>query len=79
MIGILGYAVYNLTKKVEDLEDIIEEQDDEYLGLRRNVRTAIEHMRAIDSKEAFEKDDEVGSVFRELVNIIEDIEDEDAS
>jgi len=90
MIGLLGYfficttaiflySTYNTMKKLEHFEEIIEEQDIEYFNLRMKVRNTIQLMRKIDSTKAFEKDDSVGSVFQELLNIIEDIEDEDAS
>jgi hypothetical protein len=72
--AILGYAVYNLMKKVEHLEDIIEEQDLEYFKQKADIRETIKAMRAIDLREAFEKDDEVGNIFQGLKNIVEGLD-----
>jgi hypothetical protein len=59
----LGYATYNLFKKVELYEEVIEEF---------YVRTSIvlHSMRALDEKKMFETDDEVGSVFQQLVDVL---------
>ena len=59
-----GYIIWNLLKKNEKLEDIIEENTDKYI----NVYNAL---KEIDLRGAFEADDEVGSTFKEIKNIIE--------
>jgi hypothetical protein len=57
------FAVYNLFKKLETFEEIIEENDtfieDE---LKRN-EALLEALRRIDNRQMFEKDDDVGSLF----------------
>tara|TARA_R100000315_G_C5233772_1_gene144839 strand:- start:3102 stop:3371 length:270 start_codon:yes stop_codon:yes gene_type:complete len=65
------YSTINMMKKVEELEEIIEEQDLEYFDIQQKIRTAISNMREIDSKQAFEKDDEVGDIFSSLLSIVE--------
>jgi len=35
--------------------------------------TTLKTMRAIDSREMFEKDDEVGSVFKQIVDTVNDL------
>jgi hypothetical protein len=59
----LGYATYNLFKKVEFYEQAIEEF---------YVRTSIvlHSMRALDEQKMFETDDEVGTLFQQLVDIL---------
>jgi len=59
----LVYAVYNLLSKVERYEDFIEQQE-------LNNQTLLETLRRIDSKQMFEKDDEVGSLFTQIKDII---------
>ena len=59
----LVYAVYNLLSKVERYEDFIDQQE-------LNNQTLLETLRRIDSKQMFEKDDEVGSLFTQLKDII---------
>lgn len=60
----LVYAVYNLLSKVERYEDFIDQQE-------LNNQTLLETLRRIDSKQMFEKDDEVGSLFTQIKDTIE--------
>ncbi len=71
---ILAYSTINLMRKIEDFEDVIEEQDSEYFNMKQKVRGAISEMRQIDSKGAFEKDDETGTVFDALLEIVEELD-----
>ena len=73
VIAILAYIVFNLLRKIEKLSDIVNEQDLRYINVQNNIIEIINSMRAIDSKEAFEKDDEVGSVFSALVDLVESL------
>ena len=59
----LVYAVYNLLSKVERYEDFIDQQE-------LNNQTLLETLRRVDSKQMFEKDDEVGSLFVQLKDTI---------
>jgi len=63
MLIALLYAVYNLLSKVEKYEDFIDQQE-------LNNQTLLETLRRIDSKQMFEKDDEVGSLFLQIKDII---------
>ena len=62
----LGYLVYNLTKKIEIYEAAIEEF---YAALS----ITLHNMRAIDERQMFESDDEVGSVFEQLTDMINEL------
>ena len=64
MLIALLYAVYNLLSKVERYEDFIDQQE-------LNNQTLLETLRRIDSKQMFEKDDEVGSIFSLIKDTIE--------
>ena len=66
-------GVRNLLKQNEQLEDKL---IDMINSTRNKVFSTLEKMRAIDNREAFEKDDEVGVTFSELKNIIEDLNNE---
>jgi len=72
---IFVYSTINLMRKIEDFEDVIEEQDSEYFNMKQKVRDALAEMRQIDSRQAFEKDDETGTVFSALLNIVEELDD----
>lgn len=71
LTAVLSYAVYNLLKKLEKYEDIIEENEEfTQTELKRN-EALLEALRLIDSREMFEKDDEVGSIFYQIKETIE--------
>ncbi len=58
------YTIYNLLIKLERYEDFIDLQE-------QNNTTLLETLRDIDSKQMFEKDDEVGSLFTQIKDTIE--------
>jgi hypothetical protein len=66
-----GYSIWNLLNKLEKYEDAIE-QNEQFLDaeLKRN-EALLEALRQIDSREMFEKDDEVGSIFYQIKETIE--------
>lgn len=59
----LGFAVFNLLRKLEFYEQQIED-------FYSRVSIALHSMRAIDEKKMFESDDEVGSVFQQLNDVL---------
>ena len=71
LIITLGYVIWNLLKKLEKQEDIIEENE-EFIQkeLQRN-EALLEALRQIDNRQMFEKDDEVGSIFYQIKETIE--------
>lgn len=58
----LGYACYNLIKKVEVYEEWLD-------FFRTEVDDVYTRMKAVDERNLFEKDDDVGFVFSELLRI----------
>ena len=60
LVALLSFATYNMLRKNEQLEDAI----NQFYG-RTNATVRL--MRALDSRQIFEQDDEVGSVFKQLV------------
>lgn len=60
------YAIWNVLRKNELLEDVI---NDFYARLSIALHT----MRALDERQIFEKDDEVGSVFSQIVDVINEL------
>lgn len=71
LIITMSYSIYNLLKKLEKYEDIIEENE-YYIQteIERN-EALLEALRLIDSRQMFEKDDEVGSIFYQIKETIE--------
>jgi hypothetical protein len=64
LIGILSYACWNLLKKNEELEDAIN-----MFYARTNA--TVKYMRFLDERKLFERDDEVGEVFKLLGETVE--------
>jgi hypothetical protein len=70
---ILLIGVRNLLKQSEQLEDKYISTVNETRG---RVANTLELMRELDTREVFEKDDEVGATFAELKQLIEDLNNE---
>ena len=66
-----AYTSWNLLKKVERYEDIIEENDTFIQEELNRNEALLEALRVIDSKQMFEKDDEVGSIYNHIKSTIE--------
>ena len=62
--GVLGYGCWNLLKKNEQLEDIINE-------FYARTNATVRYMRFLDERQMFERDDEVGETFKLLVETVD--------
>jgi predicted PurR-regulated permease PerM len=67
VIGVLVYGIVNTLNKLEYYENFISNRREKYIQLLNSIRE-------IDSKELFEKDDDVGSVFTQIKDEIESFE-----
>ena len=70
---ILLYGIRNLIRQNEQLEDRVVNTIYE---TRVKVQDALERMYQLDTKQAFEKDDEVGVTFDGLKKIVEELNEE---
>ena len=61
---ILGFALYNLLRKNENLEDFISKQSDA-------IQACDQRLKQIDEKGIFYSDDEIGWFFKEVQKIQE--------
>lgn len=61
----------NIVKQNELMEDLIEEYQNQQNRTQEVLENMLSQMREIDLKGSFESDDEVGSTFTELKNLIE--------
>jgi hypothetical protein len=64
LVGVLSYACWNLLKKNEELEDAIN-----MFYARTNA--TVKYMRFLDERQMFERDDEVGEVFKLIDETVE--------
>jgi hypothetical protein len=66
VVSVLSYSCWNLIKKNEELEDAIN------LFYARTNAT-VKYMRFMDERQIFENDDEVGNVFKLLVESVDNL------
>ena len=78
LLSILSYTTFNLLRKNEKLEDMVENQSkilSGYMSYLNKITDIIEHsdkrLKEIDSKGSFKSDDEVGFFFEQLMSIQE--------
>jgi len=75
ILGIVGYVIWNLLKKVETLETNINLQEKYILDFYDLVKQSELKIKEIDSKQLFQSDDEVGFFFTNLKTIQEALSD----
>ena len=68
---VLCYSNWNLLKKIERYEDIIQENDKFIQEELERNEALLEALRRIDNRQMFEKDDDVGSIFSLIKDTIE--------
>jgi hypothetical protein len=68
------YLNWNLFSKLEAYENIFESYDEFLSKKALAYKQLLEKMREIDSRQIFEKDDDVGSTFQGIKELIEDYE-----
>jgi len=79
LIGLIASGVVNLVFLigVRNLLRQNEQLEDRLVGTIKDtqskVLTALEKMQEIDTRQAFEKDDEVGETFSQLKKVVEDL------
>jgi len=74
-ICVLGYISYNLFKKVEKLESIVDSQQ-QYIGKFSNtVDYTKKRLDDIDAKGTFESDDEIGWFFESVKTLQRELND----
>ena len=78
---VLGFFVWNLLRKLEAVEDSLDELEKEYTqadrlldSMQERIQNAMDRMKSIDRIGSFEADDETGYVFREMYSIIEELD-----
>lgn len=69
----LAFATFNLLRKLEVFEEQIETLDKQLAEFYSALSITLHTMRVIDEKQMFEKDDEVGAVFQELTDIVNNL------
>lgn len=73
LVGLLGYLVYINYRKVEQISSYCEAYVRFVSALYLRFKATREHMKEVDRLGAFQADDEVGTVFKELDLSIEEL------
>jgi hypothetical protein len=63
------YFIIRLNKSIETLED----QSEWIEKFKKSINSTYSNLKIIDDKQIFEKDDEVGVVFSNIVNVIKQL------
>ena len=73
IVAVLIYAIINLVKQTEQLEDQVSYYIDVVDAVREKVLDVQVQLKEIDIKGSFEADDEVGFVFKEIQELVDDL------
>ena len=71
---VFGFTTWNLLRKNEATEDVIEEQEELISSIAERIDKSMSKMKELDTNGAFESDDETGLVFKQLYETISDLE-----
>jgi len=68
-----GWRAYTLAGLLAEQQQYVEELEFVYTMLLNNIKNTYDEMKRIDNKRAFESDDEVGTTFALLKQVIDDL------
>lgn len=68
------YTTINLLRKNEAHEDVVIEQEELISEIAKRVDDSMAKLKEIDKLGSFEADDETGFIFKNLYEVIEDLE-----
>ena len=60
------YIIYNLMKKVENYEDVVQDQVQYLQNISNAVGEGQKHLKNLDERGVFQSDDEVGYYFEQM-------------
>ena len=72
LICVCLFVIWNLLRKLENVEDSYRDVSLTNITLYETISSVVKDMRQIDDRGHFEADDEVGTVFKQLLEIVED-------
>ena len=70
------YRAYSLAGILADQEDYIQELEDYSQYMYNQINSSLNEIKKIDSKGAFESDDETGTVFEQLKQVVVNLQKE---
>ena len=69
LLLIAGFVIWNLLKKVERQEDLIEKYQQYLTSLDTSIKLSSKRLEEIDIKGMFSSDDEIGWYFKQIKEI----------
>jgi cell division protein FtsB len=73
VIGFMSYGIWNLVNQNEDLEETVIYYQNKLDEIREVVLDTNTQLKDLDIRGAFEADDEVGFVFKEIQQLSEEL------
>ena len=73
VIGFMSYGIWNLVNQNEDLEETVIYYQNKLDEIREKVLDTETQLKDLDIRGAFEADDEVGFVFKEIKELSSDL------
>lgn len=70
LLIIFGFIIRNLLKQVEGYEDLLQQT---IFDIKVNIGNALLRMKEADIRGAFEADDEVGQSFKDIKNVLNEL------
>ena len=70
LVAVLGYATFNLLRKVENAEDIVVNYLIYLDKISKVIEMSDQRLKKVDAKGTFKSDDEVGFFFQEIKQIL---------
>ncbi len=75
LLLIAGFVIWNLLRKVERQEDLIEKYQQYLISLDTSIKLASKRLEEVDTKGIFSSDDEIGWYFKQIKEIQEILND----
>jgi hypothetical protein len=69
VVLVLFYIIFNLNRKLNKYEQMVDNYDNLLIGVREYLKISLDRLYVLDSNHIFEGDDEVGWFFKSLKDL----------
>ena len=71
--SVLVYIIFNLLRKVEKYEDVVQDQVKYLQNISNAVSKSKSHLQSLDERGVFQSDDEVGEFFSNMKTVQDEL------